>query len=118
MEQRKHSRVPFFGKAKIVTGTRSFDVTISNVSLGGLLLHSNKTLELGQEMGIQVHGVYKGKKFEEKVTGKIVAVHRGNVGNSYGLQFSAYLESERQPSLFAWVTTSRKKGISSFLRDS
>lgn len=117
-EKRRHSRIPFFGKAKISTSPRSIEVMISNISLGGLLFHSNKDFELGKEMVIQVKGAHKGKSFEEKVTGRIVAVHRGTAGNSYGLQFGAYLDESRQPCLLASVTGSRKKGITSFLRDS
>lgn len=117
MEKRRHSRIPFFGKAKITTATRPIEVAISNISLGGLLFHSNKDFELGKEMVIQIKGAHKGKEFEEKVTGRIVAVHRGSAGNSYGLQFGTYLDESRQPCLLASVTGSRKKGITSFLRD-
>lgn len=117
-EKRRHSRVPFSGKAKIPTSPRAVEVMISNISLGGLLFHSKKDFELGKEMVIQVKGSHRGKGFEEKVTGRIVAVHRGTAGNSYGLQFGAYLDESRQPFLLATVTGSRKKGITSFLRDS
>jgi len=117
MEKRQHSRVPFSGKAKIATATRPIEVTISNISLGGLLFHSKKDFELGKEMVIQIKGTHRGKDFEEKVTGKIVAVHRSSAGNSFGLQFGTYLDESRQPYLLAAVTGSRKKGITSFLRD-
>lgn len=117
MDQRKHPRIPFFGTAKILTETRSIEVTISNMSLGGLLLHSNKPFDLGKELIIQISGTYRGKQFKERVLGRIVAIHRGPVGNSYGLQFGSYLDEERQPSLFASVSKSKKKTITSFLRD-
>jgi hypothetical protein len=118
MDQRKHPRIPFFGTAKISTETKPVEVTVSNMSLGGVLLHSDKPFELGKEMTVHITGTYRGKKFQEKVFGRVVAVHRGAVGNSYGLQFSIYLDSERQPCLFAWVNRSKKKAITSFLRDS
>jgi hypothetical protein len=118
MDQRKHPRVPFFGTAKISTEAKPIEVTVSNMSLGGVLLHSNKPFELGKEITVQINGTYRGKTFQEKVFGRIVAVHRGPVGNSYGLQFGIYLDSERQPCLFAWVNRSKKKAITSFLRDS
>jgi hypothetical protein len=118
MDQRKHPRVPFFGTAKISTESKPIEVTISNMSQGGVLLHSNKPFELGKEMTVQISGTYRGKTFQEKVFGRVVAVHRGPVGNSYGLQFSTYLDPERQPSLCSWLNRSKKKGITSFLRDS
>ncbi|MFY9268786.1 MAG: PilZ domain-containing protein [Candidatus Manganitrophaceae bacterium] len=118
MDQRQHSRVPLFTKAKVVSGARPLEITVSNISLGGLLFHSIKDFELGKEMVIQIKGTFRSKEFEEKVTGRIVAVHRSSAGNSYGFQFGVYLEESRHPSLVAFVNRSRKKGITSFLRDS
>lgn len=118
MDQRKHPRVPFFGTAKISTEKKPIEVTISNMSQGGVLLHSNKPFELGKELTVQISGTYRGKTFQEKVFGRVVAVHRGPVGNSYGLQFSMYIDADRQPNLSAWLNRSKKKAITSFLRDS
>lgn len=117
MEQRQHPRVPFIGQAKIVAERRACEVTISNVSVGGFLLHSDKSFNLGKELTVQVCGVYRKKKFEEKIVGRIVTVHRSSAGNAYGLQFSAYLDPGHHPALLAWVT-GRKKKITSFLRKS
>lgn len=117
MEKRQHPRVPFSGQAKIATGGRSVAVKISNMSLGGLLLHSNKPFDLGKELVIRVNGTYKGKPFEEKVNGRIVAIHRNSAGSSYGLQFGSYLDPDHQPCLSALVSKSKRKRITSFLRD-
>ncbi|MBI3804662.1 MAG: PilZ domain-containing protein [Nitrospirae bacterium] len=117
MEKRRHSRVPLFTKATITTAARPVQITISNISLGGLLFHCSKDFELGKEMVVQIKGTHRRKDFEEKVTGRIVAIHRGTAGKSYGLQFGAYLDEDRQPALLAFVSGSKKKAITSFLRD-
>jgi len=118
MNKRVHLRVPFSGKAKLVAEKDSVDVTISNMSLGGLLFHTSEGFDLGKEVIININGTYRRKTFTEKVVGKIVAVHRGPVGNSFGIRFLSYLNPEREPSLYAWVESHKDKPSPSFLRNS
>lgn len=117
MDLRQHPRVPFFGKARILNVKPTCEVAISNMSAGGLLLHTSKMFDLGKELTVEIKGVYRKKPFEEKVMGRIVAAHRSGVGNSYGLQFSSYLDSDEHPALYSLITTSKRKKITSFLRD-
>lgn len=117
MDKRQHLRVPFHGKAKVSTEARSVEVTISNMSLGGLLLHTKKRFDLGKEVTVHISGTHRGKSFREKVFGRIVVTHRSPDGNAYGLQFSSYLDRQQQPALFSWLSGRQKKAISSFLRD-
>lgn len=118
MNKRQHLRVPFAGKAKLVAEKDSVEVTISNMSLGGLLFHTSEKYDLGKEVIVHINGTYRKKKFNEKVMGKIVAVHRGPVGNSFGIRFLSYLNSKREPSLYAWVKSHKDKPTPSFLRNS
>ncbi|HIE64722.1 MAG: PilZ domain-containing protein [Nitrospira sp.] len=117
MDKRQHYRVPFTGKAKVSTETRSVEVTISNMSLGGLLLHAKKRFDLGKELTVKISGTHRGKSFREIVLGKIVVTHLSPDGNAYGLQFLDYIDQEQQPSLYSWVSSRQKKAISSFLRE-
>ncbi len=118
MNKRLHLRVPFSGKAKLVAGKAAAEVTISNMSLGGLLFHTSEEFDLGKEVIINISGTYRRKSFDEKVIGRIVAVHRGAVGNSFGIRFLSYLNAEREPSLFSWVESHKDKPSPSFLRNS
>ena len=99
-------------------GQEEVDVTISNMSLGGLLFHTSKAFELGTHMTIVLRGVFQEKPFEETVQGRIVTVHRGPAGNSFGVRFITYLEPDEQPSLHAWVESHEGKPLPSFLRNS
>ncbi len=120
MDKRKHVRVPFAGKAKLsIENCKPVDVTISNMSLAGLLFHSSKDFDLGKLITVQVSGVFREKSFKEMVSGRIVTVHRGPVGNSFGLQFLAHLTEERSPSLVGWIDDyDEAKPMPSFLRNS
>lgn len=117
MDLRKHPRVPFSGKAKILNTKPQCEVTISNFSAGGLLLHTKKAFNLGQELTIELTGLFKKEPFHEKVSGRVVTLHRKDTINSYGLQFGLYLDADLHPALFSMVTKSKRKKISSFLRD-
>ena len=118
MDKRRHLRVPFAGKAKVTAAKGSVDVTISNMSLGGLLFHTLESFELGQQVTLQLSGTFQEKAFQETVRGKIVTVHRGPAGNSFGARFTFYLESEAQPALYGWVESHQGKPLPSFLRNS
>jgi hypothetical protein len=103
LDQRKQPRIAFSGKGSVVFGPRPTGITISNISLSGLLFHAKERFDLGKQLTIRVNGEEGGKPFEEQVAGRIVAVHRGNDSHSYGLQFLAQLNAERQPCLFAKI---------------
>lgn len=118
MNKRQFQRVPFSGKAKLVAEQESVEVTISNMSLGGLLFHTSNAFDLGKEVIIQIKGSFLKKSFKERVIGKVVAVHRGPIGNSFGIRFLAYLNPEREPSLYAWVESHQDRPSPSFLRNS
>ncbi len=118
MNKRQHLRVPFAGRAKLLAEKEAVDVTISNMSLGGLLFHTSKKYDLGKEVIIHINGTFRRKSFQEKVIGRIVATHRGPVGNSFGIRFLSYLSREREPSLYAWVESHKDKPSPSFLRNS
>jgi len=118
MDKRRHLRVPFAGKAKLKSGGGSVDVTISNMSLGGLLFHTLESFDLGQQVSLRLSGTFQEKPFEEEVRGRVVTVHRGPVGNSFGIRFTFYLEADVQPALYAWVESHQGKPMPSFLRNS
>lgn len=103
LDQRKQLRIAFSGKGSVVFGPRPIEITISNISLSGLLFHARERFDLGKLLTLRIIGDEGGKPFEEKVTGRIVAVHRGDGSHSYGLQFLALLAAERQPCLFAKI---------------
>ena len=119
VDKRQHIRVPFSGKARLSSEDETpVHVTISNMSLGGLLFHTSHVFDLGKLVTIQISGTFQDKTFQERVTGKVVAVHRGPAGNSFGIRFLSYLNPEREPSLWAWVDSHEGKPIPSFLRNS
>jgi hypothetical protein len=103
-----------------VLGNHSIDITIGNVSAGGVLFHTGHQFNLGEMMKVIFRGTYQGKDFEESVPGKIVTVSRivsrKDSSNSYGLKFSTDLIEEGQPFLSGFVNRTRGKGIS-FLRN-
>jgi len=118
MQQRKHVRVPFTGTAEIPTEKPPIKVTVSNVSFGGLHLYCPKPFDLGQQVTLRIRGNHSGRSFNETVEGRVVVVHRRPDGNSYGVQFSSYLDMERHPGLAGWVGDMVKKvGAVSFLRN-
>ena len=102
LDQRKQPRVAFSGKGMIASGARPVEITVSNISLSGLLFHAKERFDLGKQLTLKIKGE-EGKSFEEQVAGRIVAVHRGEADHSYGLEFLAHLTSERQPCLFAKI---------------
>lgn len=119
VDKRQHIRVPFSGKARLSTRDDvPVDVTISNMSFGGLLFHTSHLFDLGKQVVINISGTHEDTSFREMVTGKIVAVHRGPVGNSFGIRFISYLTQEKSPCLYSWVDSHEGKPIPSFLRNS
>ncbi|MFQ5543702.1 MAG: PilZ domain-containing protein [Nitrospiria bacterium] len=117
MNKRQHVRVPFFGKASVLIEGLPLEVSISNLSMGGLLLHTSESFDLGCELATRLSGKLSGIFFEENVDGRIVAVHKGSAGNSYGIRFKEYLDQEKQPSLYSWVNNHQEKPSPSFLRN-
>jgi len=117
MNKRQHVRVPFFGKASVMIEGLPLEVTISNLSMGGLLLHTSRSFDLGSELSTRLSGKLVGVLFEETVDGRVVAVHKGPAGNSYGIRFKEYLDQARQPSLYSWVNNHQEKPVPSFLRN-
>jgi hypothetical protein len=115
-DKRRCPRVPLESKAEIVSGSKSIEVDLANISCGGILFHSQKQFELGDTMTVMISGVYREASFSEHVPGKIVTIYRREGGNSYGLQFSALLHKEQTPVLIAFLAGDEGKGIS-FLRD-
>lgn len=119
MDKRRHVRVPFAGKARLSTeDIEPTSVTISNMSLAGLLFHTSQAFDLGKMITIQITGTFNEKTFKERVVGNIVAIHRGPAGNSFGIRFLTFLCEEKEPSLFGWVDSHEGKPIPSFLRNS
>lgn len=103
LDQRKQPRIAFSGKGSVVFGPRPIEITISNISLSGLLFHANERFDLGKLLTLRIIGEEEGKPFEEKAAGRVMAVHRGDSSHSYGLQFLALLTAEKQPCLFAKI---------------
>lgn len=111
-DKRKQPRIPFSGTGKILVEKKLVDITFSNISLSGLLFHAQPRLELGQELTLRVRGEHEGELFEEMVTGRIVAVHGGERGHSYGLQFVSHLSADVQPCLFTKIEQTLKQSRS------
>ena len=103
LDQRKHSRIPFSEKGKIVSEARPVEVTVCNISLSGVLFHAQARFDLGKKLTLRIHGEHGGRPFEEQVAGQIMAAHRGDKSHSYGLQFLDHLTADRQPCLFAKI---------------
>ncbi len=116
-EKRQHPRVDFLGKARMAMKSHVIDVKIGNISFGGLHFFCNEMLGLGDHVSIQIEGLSHGKPFDEKVIGRVVIAHRGGGESSYGLQFGLFLDEDRQPALVDFVTSSIKKKVVSFLRN-
>jgi len=116
-DKRSHVRVPLEASAYVLVGEDDpIEVIIGNISISGVLFHSNWKFKLGEILFMTFSGVFHEKPFDEFVLGKIVTVFQKESGNSYGLHFSTYLVSETQPFLTGFVNRTRGKGIS-FLRD-
>lgn len=115
-DKRSHPRVPLAATANLILGEGLVEVTIGNISVSGVMFHSDRQMSLGEIVSIVFQGVFQRKPFDESVLGKIVTASRKESANSYGLQFSTYLIAEEQPFLTAFVNRTRGKGIS-FLRN-
>lgn len=110
-DKRKHPRIPVVSKATLLSELPFFKVMITNMSLSGLLFHSRKWLDFGKTVALQIEGRYRKEGFKEVVTGKIVAVNRGGVGFSYGVQFDEVLTLKNQPSLFRYLQSSKRSTV-------
>jgi hypothetical protein len=110
-DKRKHPRLPVVSKATLLSETPLLKVMVTNISLSGLLFHSRKWLDFGSSVTLQIEGRYRKEAYREVVTGKIVAVNRGGVGFSYGVQFDAVLTAEKQPSLYGYLQSSKRSTV-------
>ncbi|MEK7285933.1 MAG: PilZ domain-containing protein [Nitrospirota bacterium] len=115
-DKRKYPRVPLTTSASILVEEASIEITIGNMSMGGILFHTQHQFDLGKTMTIVFCGVYQGKDFKEAVLGKIMTVSRKDSGSSYGFQFSTQLDADLQPFLAGFVNRTKGSDIS-FLRD-
>ena len=109
-DKRKHPRLPIVSKATLLSEVPFLKVMVTNMSLSGLLFHSRKWLDFGKSVALQIEGRYRKEPFKEVVEGKIVAVNRGGVGFSYGVQFNKVLSLENQPSLYQYLQATRRFG--------
>ena len=111
--RRKHERVDFRAKAEVISLADSsrFAAYVSTLSRAGLGMHSQQFLEVSTpvEIKISVRGEDGGRR-TETVRGKVVGVHVGEAGNSYGIEFDQMLNAYSQPSLFAYVKKHIEKG--------
>lgn len=110
-DKRKHPRLPVVSKATLLSELPFVKVMITNMSLAGLLFHSRKWLDFGKTVALQIEGRFRKEAFREVVTGKIVAVNRGGVGYSYGVQFDEVLTLENQPSLYRYLQASKRSAV-------
>ncbi|MDC4203493.1 MAG: PilZ domain-containing protein [Candidatus Manganitrophus sp.] len=110
-DKRKHPRLPVVSKATLLSELPFVKVMITNMSLSGLLFHSRKWLDFGKTVALQIEGRFRKESFREVVTGKIVAVNRGGVGYSYGVQFDEVLTLENQPSLYRYLQASKRSAV-------
>jgi hypothetical protein len=109
-----YERIDFRVRAEVVSladQARS-SAYISTLSRGGLGMHSQQFLEVGTavEMKIPARDKEGGQQIET-IRGKVVQVHVGEAGNSYGIQFDQPLNAYGQPNLFAYL--GRKTGSAS-----
>lgn len=107
-DKRKHPRLPVVSKATLLSEVPFLKVMVTNMSLSGLLFHSRKWLDFGKTVALQIEGRYQKELFREVVTGKIVAVNRGGIGFSYGVQFDKIITAENQPSLYGYLQSSKQ----------
>ncbi len=110
-DKRKHPRLPVVSKATLLSELPFLKVMVTNMSLSGLLFHSRKWLDFGKTIALQIEGRYRKQPFKEVVTGKIVAVKRGGVGFSYGVQFDEVITAENQPSLFGYLQSGKRTTV-------
>ncbi len=110
-DKRKHPRLPVVSKATLLSELPFVKVMITNMSLSGLLFHSRKWLDFGKTVALQIEGRFQKEAFREVVTGKIVAVNRGGVGYSYGVQLDEVLTLENQPSLYRYLQASKRSAV-------
>lgn len=110
-DKRKHPRLPVVSKATLLSELPFVKVMITNMSLSGLLFHSRKWLDFGKTVALQIEGRFRKEAFREVVTGKIVAVNRGGVGYSYGVQFDEVLTLESQPSLYRYLQANKRSAV-------
>lgn len=110
-DKRKYPRLPVVSKATLLSELPFVKVMVTNMSLSGLLFHSRKWLDFGKTVALQIEGRYRKEAFMEVVTGKIVAVNRGGVGFSYGVQFDKVLTAEKQPSLYGYLQSNKRSAV-------
>lgn len=110
-DKRKHPRLPVVSKAMVVSESPALKVMVTNISLSGLLFHSRKWLDFGKSVSLQIEGRFRKETFTEIVEGKIVAVNRGGIGFSYGVQFKEILASENQPSLYRYLQSGKRSTV-------
>jgi len=105
--------VDFRAKAEVVSlaDQSQFSAYVSALSRSGLGMHSERFLEVGTpiEIKIPVRGE-DGEQLIETVRGKVVGVHIGEAGNSYGVEFDQILNAYHQPRLFAYIEKKIEKG--------
>lgn len=104
--RRRHERVDFRAKVDVISlaDQTQFSAYVSTLSRTGLGMHSQRFLEVNTtvEIKIPVRGEDGGQRIET-VRGKVVGVHVGEAGNSYGIEFDQMLNAYNQPALFAYV---------------
>lgn len=110
-DKRKHPRLPVVSKAMLLSEVPFLKVMVTNISLSGLLFHSRKWIDFGKAVALQIEGRYHNEAFTEVVEGKIVAVNRGGIGFSYGVQFNKILTLENQPSLCRYLQSSKRSTV-------
>ena len=117
LQKRKYVRVCFPGRAELLVEEPHVDVVVSNISMGGLHLHCERALNLGDRVRLRMHHHEGELPFEEVVHGRVVVVHRRSEAVSYGVQFMPNLDIHLQPGLHHWISAHSQNDAVSFLRN-
>ncbi len=103
--KRKHLRVPIFGTATLKFEDKSTIQTMqtlpANISLGGIGLYSNNSIEIGTDVLISINFISAyGEARTASIKGRVI--YHNKIGDIYffGIRFNEEINFKNEPSLY------------------
>jgi len=102
---RKHIRVPIFGTATLKFEDKNTIQTIhtlpANISLGGIGLYSNNSIEIGTDVFITINFIsLHGEAKTAFLKGLVIYNNKIGDASFLGIRFNEEINSENDPSLY------------------
>ncbi len=84
-EKRKFTRVPFKTRAMLKTEQESIEGEVENISLQGMLLKTDQTIDTGKTVDVMIALTGSTSNLSFLVTGKVVRVQDHGIGIQFDL---------------------------------